>query len=328
MTDMMKAIEIPNFGGPEVLKLVKWPIPDVGPGQILIRAEAAGLNRGDIMQRLGLYPPPPGETDIPGLEVAGRVAALGEGVTGWLVGDPVCALLAGGGYAQYAAVSAAQCLPVPVGLSMVEAAGLVETIFTCWMTLVAEGGLKAGETVLIHGGSSGIGTMGIALAKALGATVFVTAGTAEKCAACVALGADLAVNYKTEDFVERIRATGKQVDIILDMVGGGYLARDLPLMAFRGRRVSIALLGGMNAELPMAVMIRQQLRIWGTTLRDRSTAEKGAFADQLRDAVWPIIEQGRIRPVIHATFPLADVADAHQMLETGGHIGKIVLTID
>lgn len=323
----MKAIDIPTYGGAEVLRLTDRPVPEAAPGKVLIRVEAAGLNRGDIEQRRGRYPPPPGETDIPGLEVAGRVAALGDGVSGWSVGDPVCALLAGGGYAQYVAAPAVQCLPVPAGLSMIEAAGLVETIFTCWMTLVAEGGLKAGDTVLIHGGSSGIGTMGIPLAKALGATVFTTAGSAEKCQACVDLGADLAINYRQEDFGERIQATGKEVNIVLDMVGGDYLARDMALMALRGRHISIGLLGGMDAQLSMALMMRKQLRIMGTSLRGRSSAEKGAFAEQLRARAWPLIEAGRIKPVIHATFPLAQVADAHRMLEAGGHIGKIVLTV-
>jgi NADPH2:quinone reductase len=328
LPDKMIAIDLPTFGGAEVLRVTERPVPELTPGRILIRVEAAGLNHGDLMQRRGLYPPPPGESDLPGLEVAGRVAAVGEGVTGWSVGDTVCALLAGGGYAQYAAAPAEQCLPIPDGLSMVEAAGLVETIFTCWMTLVDEGGLKAGDIVLIHGGSSGIGTMGIALAKALGATVFTTAGSAEKCQVCVDLGADLAINYKEEDFVERIKATGKEVNIVLDMVGGDYLTRDLPLMAYRGRHISIGLLGGFNADLSMGLMLMRQLRILGISLRGRSIAEKAALAEQVHAVVWPMIEAGKIKPVIYATLPLREATNAHRMLEAGGHIGKIILTVD
>jgi NADPH2:quinone reductase len=328
LPDTMTAIDIPTFGGPEVLRVTERPVPPVTQGRILIRVEAAGLNNGDLMQRRGLYPPPPGESDLPGLEVAGRVAAIGEGVTGWSIGDPVCALLAGGGYAQYASAPAGQCLPIPDGFSMVEAAGLVETILTCWMTLVDEGGLKAGDVVLIHGGSSGIGTTGIALAKALGATVFTTAGSAEKCQKCVDLGADLAINYKEEDFVERIKATGKEVNIALDMVGGDYLTRDLPLMAHRGRHISIGLLGGFNADLSMGLMLMWQLRILGISLRGRSIEEKATLARDVHAVVWPMIAAGKIRPVIHATLPLAQAADAHRMLQAGGHIGKIILTVD
>ena len=325
----MTAIEIATFGGPEVLRPVDRPTPQPAPGEILIRVAAAALNRGDTMQRKGFYPPPPGITDIPGLEVAGHVAALGADVSGWSVGDPVCALLAGGGYAQYAVAPAGQCLPIPARLTMAQAGGLPETIFTCWTTLIDDGRLKAGETLLIHGGSSGIGTTGIPLAKALGATVYATAGSPEKCAACRALGADLAIDYKAEDFVEVIGKTGREVDVVLDMVGGDYVGRDMQIMARRGRHVSIGLLSNTyDATIPMAMLLAKQLVITGSTLRGRTPEQKAAIGAQLREIVWPMIEDGRFAPVVHATFPLAQAADAHRALEDGGHIGKIVLTID
>jgi putative PIG3 family NAD(P)H quinone oxidoreductase len=325
----MTAIEISEFGGPEVLTPVRRPVPQPGPGEILVAVHAAGVNRPDLLQRQGNYPPPPGASDILGLEVAGTVAALGEGVTGWAVGDAVCALLAGGGYAEYAAVPAVQCLPLPQGLSMVEAAALPETLFTCWTNLVDGGHLKAGETVLIHGGASGIGTTGIQLAKALGARVFATAGSAAKCAACLKLGADLAIDYKTQDFVAVIKdATAKRgVDVVLDMVGGDYVRRDIEIMAMGGRHVSIASLGGAEATVPIFKIMQKRLILTGSTLRPRSPAEKGVIAEALYKTIWPAIAAGQLKPAIHATFPLASAAEAHRALEDGDHIGKIVLSV-
>ena len=323
----MTVIEISQPGGPEVLKPVQRPVPHPAEGEILIRVQAAGVNRPDLMQRGGNYPPPPGASDIPGLEVAGTVAALGAGVTGWNIGDPVCALLAGGGYAEYAAVPALQCLPVPSGLTMVEAAALPETLFTCWTNLIDGGKLEAGQTVLIHGGASGIGTTGIQLAKALGAKVFVTAGSAEKCAACLKLGADLAINYKTEDFVAVVKdATGKRgVDVVLDMVGGDYVRRDIEILAQGGRHVSIATQGGVEATIPIFKVMQKRLILTGSTLRPRSPAEKGVIARALLETAWPMIAAGRLRPLIHAEYPLRQAAEAHRALEGGDHVGKIVL---
>jgi len=326
----MRAIEIARPGGPEVLTLVERPIPSPGPGEVLIRVEAAGLNRADLMQREGNYPPPPGASDIPGLEVAGRIAMLGEGVEGLGEGDPVCALLAGGGYAQYVAVPAVQCLPVPTGLSMIEAGALPEAGFTCWTNLVDGGRLAKGETLLVHGGASGIGTIAIQLGVALGARVFVTAGSAEKCAACRRLGADLAINYKTEDFVPAVKAAtgGKGVDVVLDMVGGDYVRRDIEAMAQGGRHVSIATQGGIEATIPLFRVMMKRLILTGSTLRARPAAEKGAIAAAVRLNVWPLIEARRLRPQVHATFPLALAADAHRALEAGDHVGKIVLKVE
>jgi NADPH2:quinone reductase len=323
----MTVIEISTPGGPEVLKAVQRATPQPAEGEILIRVAAAGVNRPDLLQRQGNYPPPPGASDIPGLEVAGTVAALGAGVTGWKIGDQICALLAGGGYAAFAAVPELQCLPIPEGLSIVEAAALPETLFTCWTNLIDGGRLKAGETVLIHGGSSGIGTTGIQLAKALGATVIATAGTPEKCDACRELGADLAIDYKTEDFVKVIRAAGMAVDVVLDMVGGDYVRRDIEIMAQGGRHVSIASLGGAEATVPIFRIMQKRLILTGSTLRARSPVEKGAIAARLLETVWPMIAAGQLRPRVHATFPLALAADAHAALEAGDHIGKIVLTV-
>jgi putative PIG3 family NAD(P)H quinone oxidoreductase len=326
----MTAIEINEPGGPEVLTPVQRPAPHPASYEILIRVQAAGVNRPDLMQRQGHYPPPAGASDIPGLEVAGTVAALGEGVSGWAVGDAVCALLAGGGYAEYAAVPAVQCLPVPDGLSMVEAAALPETLFTCWTNLVDGGHLAAGQTVLIHGGSSGIGTTGIQLAKGLGARVFVTAGSAEKCAACLKLGADLAIDYKAEDFVGAVKAaTNKHgVDVVLDMVGGDYVRRNIEILAQGGRHVSIATQGGVEATIPIFRVMQKRLVLTGSTLRPRSPAEKGVIADALHRTVWPMIAAGRLKPIIHATFPLDRAAEAHRALEDGDHIGKIVLIVN
>ena len=323
----MTAIEISTPGGPEILKPVQRATPRPAEGEILIQVAAAGVNRPDLLQRQGNYPPPPGASDIPGLEVAGTVAALGAGVTGWKIGDSVCALLAGGGYATFAAVPELQCLPIPEGLSIIEAAALPETLFTCWTNLIDGGQLKAGETVLIHGGSSGIGTTGIQLAKALGATVIATAGTPEKCDACRRLGADLAIDYKTEDFVKVIKAAGMTVDVVLDMVGGDYIRRDIEIMAQGGRHVSIASLGGAEAAIPIFRIMQKRLILTGSTLRARSSAEKGAIAARLLETVWSMIAAGRLRPAVHATFPLAEAAAAHRALEAGDHIGKIVLTV-
>ncbi len=323
----MTAIEISTPGGPEVLKPVQRPTPQPVEGEILIQVAAAGVNRPDLLQRQGNYPPPAGASDIPGLEVAGTVAALGAGVTGWKVGDQVCALLAGGGYAAFAAVPELQCLPIPDGLSIVEAAALPETLFTCWTNLIDGGQLKAGETVLVHGGSSGIGTTAIQLAKALGATVIATAGTAEKCDACRRLGADLAIDYKTQDFAKAIKAAGMTVDVVLDMVGGDYVRRDIEIMAQGGRHVSIASLGGAEATIPIFRIMQKRLILTGSTLRARSPVEKGAIAARLLETVWPMIAAGQLRPMVHETFPLARAADAHTALEAGDHIGKIVLTI-
>jgi putative PIG3 family NAD(P)H quinone oxidoreductase len=325
----MTVIEISEFGGPEVLKPVKRPVPRPAAGEILLRVAAAGINRPDLLQRQGNYPPPPGASDIPGLEAAGTVAARGDGVTGFKVGDAVCALLAGGGYAECVPVPALQCLPIPHGLSMIEAAALPETLFTCWTNLIDGGCLKEGETVLIHGGASGIGTTGIQLAKALGATVFVTAGSAEKCGACRRLGADLAIDYKAEDFVAAVKqATAKRgVDVVLDMVGGDYVRRDIEILAPGGRHVSIATQGGIEATIPIFKVMQKRLILTGSTLRPRSPVEKGEIAGALHKTVWPMIAAGKLKPVIHAIFPLERVAEAHRALAEGDHIGKIVLTV-
>lgn len=325
----MKAVEVSQPGGPEVLRVVERPVPQPAAGEILIRVEAAGLNNGDMMQRRGFYHPPPGITDIPGLEVAGTVAAIGNGVSGWASGDRVCALLAGGGYAEYAVAPEGQCLPIPDSMNAVQAAGLPETLFTCWTTLIDDGGLKAGDLFLVHGGSSGIGTMAVPLAKALGATVVTTAGSEEKCDACRKLGADVAINYRTEDFaaVIRDRFGENSVNVVLDMVGGDYVGRDIQIMARKGRHVSIGLLSGTaDATISMAAVLMKQLIITGSTLRSRTPEEKRDIRDRLVKAVWPMVADGRIYPVIHASFPLADAPDAHRALEAGGHIGKIVLT--
>jgi NADPH:quinone reductase len=324
----MIAIEISTPGGPDVLKPVERPTPEPTPGEVLIAVEAAGLNRGDLMQRQGYYPPPPGASDIPGLEVAGRIAALGPGVQGWQVGERVCAILAGGGYAEYAVAPAVQCLPIPRGLSMTEAGALPETLFTCWTNLIDDGHLEAGDTLLIHGGASGIGTTGIQLAKALGATVFVTAGSAEKCSACRKLGADLAIDYKSQDFVAVIDqvTAGRGVDVVLDMVGGDYVGRSMQIMAQGARHISIGIMTTPDATVSMPQIIMKHLTLTGSTLRRRSPAEKGAIAESLRQRFWPVIEQGKLKPVVHRSFPLAQAADAHRALEAGDHIGKIVLT--
>lgn len=326
--ERMRAIEIAGFGPAEVLTPVDRPVPAPGPEEILIRVEAAGINRGDVVQRLGGYPPPPGITDIPGLEVAGRVAALGPGVEGWRVGEPVCAILAGGGYAEFAVAPTLQCLALPQGLSMVEGAALPETLFTCWTNLIDDGALKAGETLLIHGGASGIGTTGIQLAKALDARVFVTAGSQEKCAACRNLGADVAINYNEQDFVPAVmEATGgRGVDVVLDMVAGDYVRRSLEALAFRGRYVIIGVMKVPEATISVGPLIGKRLHMTGSALRGRSPAEKGRIRDAILQWAWPKVAASKIVPVIHRSLPLDQAAAAHRLLESGVHIGKLVLT--
>lgn len=319
----MKVVEITEFGGPQVLKPGERPVPEPADGEVLIRVHAAGVNRPDLLQRQGKYPPPPGVSDIPGLEVAGEVAESRS--SAWKKGDRVCALLAGGGYAEYAVAPAGQCLPVPSSLDMAQAAALPEAVFTVWNNLFVRGGLKAGETALIHGGSSGIGTTAIQMAKALGAKVIVTAGSDDKCAACRELGADLAINYKSQDFVA---VAGKDsVDVVLDMVGGDYVARDLEILKPDGRHVSIAFLRGAKAEIDIQKIMQKRLTITGSTLRPRPAVEKQALRDGIRNQVWPKVSAGSIRPVIEASFALEQAAEAHAALEKGAHVGKIILTV-
>ncbi len=327
----MKAIEITTPGAPDVLRLGQRPEPVPAAGEVLIRVHASGVNRPDVLQRMGLYPVPAGVTDIPGLEVAGVIAqgdpvALSE--AGFKLGDRVCALVAGGGYAEMCVAPLAQCLPVPQGLTDVEAASLPETFFTVWSNVFDRAHLVAGETLLIQGGSSGIGVTAIQMAKALGATVLVTAGSDDKCRACLALGADHAINYKTQDFKEEVlRLTqGHGADVILDMVAGGYVAREVECLAEDGRLVIIAVQGGMKSEFNAGLVLRRRLTITGSTLRPRSVAFKGAIAQACRRVVWPLIETGRIKPVIHSTFDAADAASAHVLMESNQHVGKIVLT--
>jgi len=324
----MAAIEIAQPGGPEVLTPATRPVPAPGRGEVLIRVAAAGVNRPDVLQRMGLYPMPPGVTDIPGLEVAGEVAALGEGVAGLAVGDAVCALLAGGGYAEWATAPAPQVLPVPAGLSMVEAAGLPETVFTVWTNVFERGALKPGESLLVHGGTSGIGTTAIQIAAALGSTVYATAGSPEKARACERLGAVRGIDYSAEDFVAVVEreTAGRGVDVVLDMVGGDYLPRNLACLAPDGRHVSIAFLRGSKVELDLNPVMRKRLTLTGSTLRPRTVEQKGAIAAAVRERVWPLVEAGSVRPVVHATFALADAAGAHALMETSAHVGKIVLT--
>lgn len=324
----MTCIEIPSPGGPEALTVGTRPLPVPGPGEVLIKIAAAGVNRPDVLQRKGAYPPPPGASDIPGLEVAGTIAAAAPDVTSLKVGDAVCALLTGGGYADYAVTAADMCLPVPKGLSMIEAAALPETLFTVWHNVFERAALQPGENILIHGGSSGIGTTAIQLAKAFGATVFTTAGSDEKCAACVALGADHAINYRTHDYVEVIRQHAKGVNVVLDMVGGEYLARDTRAMAPDGRHVSIAFLQGSKVEFDFMPIMLKRLTFTGSTLRSQSVAFKGAIAQALKHKVWPLIEAGKLKPLIHSTFPLTEAVEAHRLMESSAHIGKIVLTVD
>ena len=325
----MKAVEITAFGPAEVLKIVERPDPVPAAGEILIDVAAAGVNRPDVIQRLGKYPPPPGASDIPGLEVAGTVAALGANVSGWAIGDPICALVAGGGYAERAAVPHQQCLPIPKGLSAIQAAGLPETFFTVWTNVFQRGKLTAGETILIHGGSSGIGTTAIQLAKAFGARVLTTAGSEEKCEATRQLGAEHAFNYRTQDWVaEAKRVTGGDgVNLILDIVGGDYIARNLDLLSVEGRLLQIAFLKTAKAEVDFSLVMRKRLTVTGSTLRPRSPEEKGAIARELLAQVWPLLERGTVAPVIHKVFPLAEAAAAHRLMEESSHIGKLILAV-
>lgn len=329
LTETMTAIEIRTFGGPEALVPGTRPVPSPGLGELLVKVAAAGVNRPDVLQRQGHYAPPPGASDIPGLEIAGTVVAIGSDVSGWKPGDRLCALMAGGGYAELASVPAPQCLPVPKGLSMVEAAAIPETFFTVWTNVFERGRLKAGESFLVHGGSSGIGTTAIQLARARGARVFATAGDEAKCKACERLGAERCVNYKSEDFVEAFTKLtgGAGVDVILDMVGADYVARNLKLLALEGRCVQIAFLKSPKVELDLMSLMRKRLTLTGSTLRPRSVDEKGAIAKALKQQVWPLIERGKVRPLIHKTFPLRAAAEAHRLMESGAHIGKIVLTV-
>ena len=324
----MTAVEIPEYGGPEVLVPGTRPMPEPGPGEVLVKVAAAGVNRPDVLQRKGGYAPPPGASDIPGLEIAGSVVARGDGAEGWALGDQVTALVAGGGYAEYCTAPAAQCLPVPKGLDLTAAAAIPETFFTVWTNVFDRGGLAAGESILVHGGSSGIGTTAIQLASARGARVFTTAGSDEKCTACEDLGAERAINYRREDFVEIVKAaTDEGVNLILDMVGGDYIARDLEALAPEGRLVFIAFLGGPKVELNFMPVMLKRLTITGSTLRPRPVDFKAAIAHNLKETVWPLIEAGTVRPVIHQTFPLDQAAEAHRLMETSSHIGKIVLTV-
>ncbi len=324
----MTAIDPAAPGGPEVLVAVERPVPRPGAGEVLIRVAAAGVNRPDILQRIGAYPPPPGAPSIPGLEVAGEVVALGGDVAPELLGQPVCALVAGGGYAGYAVAPAGQCLPVPEALSMVEAAAVPETLFTVWTNLFERGFASEGDSVLVHGGTSGIGTMAIALCGLFGVTIIVTAGSAEKCAAALRLGADHAIDYRAEDFVARVRdiTGGRGVQVVLDMVGGDYVPRNLACLADDGRHVSIAVQGGSSATVPIFEIMRRRLTLTGSTLRPRDAEFKAMVADELARTVWPHVEAGQLRPVIDRTYPLAEAAEAHRRMESGGHVGKIVLT--
>jgi NADPH:quinone reductase len=325
----MTAIEIASPGGPEQLKPARRPLPKPGDGEVLIQVAAAGVNRPDVVQRQGHYPPPPGASDLPGLEVAGKVAALGPNAKGLAIGDEVTALLPGGGYAEYAVAAAPLCLPIPKGLSMVEAAALPETYFTVYTNLIERGGCKAGDSVLIHGGTSGIGTTAIQLAAVRGARVFATAGTAEKARYCEKLGAARGIDYKTEDFVEVVRQEtgGKGVDLIIDMVAASYFPRNIEALAVEGRLVVISLLGGARAEINLGTLMMRRLTITGSTLRIRSVAQKALVAEGVRRDLWPLLEAKRMRPIIHATFPLAEASEAHRMMESSQHIGKIVLTV-
>jgi NADPH:quinone reductase len=325
----MTAIELKQPGGPDMLVPGSRPTPKPGKGEVLIKVAAAAINRPDVLQRQGKYPPPPGAPDTLGLDVAGTVVASGEGVSWPKMGDQVCALVAGGGYAEYAVAPAPQCMPVPKGFSMAEAASLPETYFTVWTNVFERGRLQPGEAFLVHGGASGIGTTAIQLAKALGSRVFATAGSAEKCAACEKLGAEKAFNYKTEDWVAGAKQAtqGEGVDVILDMVGGDYTPRNLELLRIEGRVVQIAFLRGNKVEIDLNPIMRKRLTLTGSTLRPRSVAEKALIAQALRARVWPLFESGKLKPVIHATFPLAKAAEAHRMMDADQNTGKIVLTV-
>jgi NADPH2:quinone reductase len=326
MTEMMRAVEISQPGGPEVLVPVERPVPEPKHGQVVIKVAWAGVNRPDALQRAGNYAPPPTASDLPGLEASGEVVAIGDGVSDIAIGDLVCALLPGGGYAEYVATPAAHCLPVPKGMTLKQAACLPETFFTVYSNVFTRGGLKAGERFLIHGGSSGIGTTAIQLAAHFGARVFVTAGSDEKCQACTDLGAERAINYRDEDFVEIMKAEGG-ADLILDMVGGSYIPRNLNALAMDGRLVQIAFLQGPKVEVNFAQLMTRRLTMTGSTLRPQSDLAKARIASDLREAVWPLLDAGKIAPVMDSEFPLDRACDAHARMESSGHIGKIVLEV-
>lgn len=325
----MKVVEISSFGAADVLQIAEIESPTtLADNEVLIDVKAAGINRPDIIQRLGMYPPPPGASPIPGLEVAGIVKATGRNVSAYSVGDKVCALVTGGGYAQECIAPEETCLPIPAGLNFIQAAALPETFFTVWSNVFDRAGLVAGESLLVHGGSSGIGSVAIQLAKAFGAKVYTTAGSAEKCTFCTGLGADLAINYKEKNFVDDVlKATdGKGVDVVLDMVGGDYINRNINCMAIDGRHVSIAFLGGPSLEINMLPVMIKRLTLTGSTLRARDNTFKGAIANTLKNKVWPLLAAGKVSPQIHKVFPLEEAAKAHQMMEESRHMGKIILT--
>lgn len=325
----MAVVEIAAPGGPEQLKPAVRPVPEPGAGEVLVRVAASGVNRPDVMQRQGRYPPPPGASDLPGMEIAGEIVALGPQVAGLAIGDKITSLLPGGGYAAYAVAAAPLCMPVPKGLSMVEAAAIPETFMTVWTNLFERGHVKSGDKVLIHGGTSGIGTAAIQLAAAFGARVYATAGSADKARACERLGATRGIDYKTEDFVAVIRedTKGYGIDVTLDIVGGSYVQRNLDIAAVEGRVVTISMLGGSRAEINLNTILPKRLTLTGSTLRTRTVAQKAAVADAVRQNVWPLFESKRVHPVIFKTFPLAEASEAHRLMESSNHIGKIVLTV-
>jgi putative PIG3 family NAD(P)H quinone oxidoreductase len=329
LSDSMTCIEITEPGGPDVLKPTSRPVPEPAPGEVLLRVAAAGINGPDVYQREGLYPAPPGVTDIPGLEVAGTVVALGEGVEQWQAGDRVCALTAGGGYAEYCVAPAPQCLPIPEGLDPVEAAALPETFFTVWTNVFERARLQAGESLLVHGGGGGIGTTAIQVASALGARVFATEGDAEKCSVCERLGAERAINYAEQDFVTVIKEmTGKKgVDVILDIVGGDYVARNIACLARDGRLVNIAFRKGSKVEIDLMPVMLKRLTLTGSTLRIQSVERKAEIAAALREKVWPLIESGKIAPLVHARLPLAQASEGHRIMDAAEHVGKIMLVV-
>lgn len=329
LPDSMAAAGFDAPGGPEVLRLERLPVPVPGPGEVLVKVAYAGVNRPDVIQRQGFYPPPPGASPIPGLEISGDVVALGEGAEPALLGQQVCALVSGGGYAEYCLAVADHCLPVPAGLPLDMAAALPETLFTVWHNVFERGWAKEGETLLVHGGTSGIGTMACLLGKAFGLTVIVTCGGADKCAAALAIGADHAIDYKAQDFVAEVAAItgGKGVDLVLDMVAGDYVMRNLKCLADDGRHVTIAVQGGVRAEINMAEVMRRRLTLTGSTLRPRSNQFKALLAQEIVRVAWPLVENGRLRPVMDQAFPLAEAARAHERMEQGAHIGKIVLAM-
>ncbi|MGE0449639.1 MAG: NAD(P)H-quinone oxidoreductase [Vicinamibacterales bacterium] len=326
----MRAVAIAQPGGPEVLTVVDRPEPECGPGEVLVRVAAAGVNRPDVLQRQGRYLPPPGVSDLPGLEIAGTIVDVGPDVAGWSRGDRVCALVAGGGYAERCVAPAVQCLPIPDGLDLVQAAALPEVMFTVWSNVFERGRLARGETILIHGGSSGIGTAAIQLAVAHGARVFATAGTAEKCTACEAIGAARGINYRESDFVAAVRdlTDGRGVDVVLDMVAGDYLQRNIDVLAPDGRLVLIGQLGGYRSQINTIPILQKRLTITGSTLRARSVEEKGRLAREVRAHVWPLLSSGAVRVLVHASFPLVRAAEAHRVMEASEHVGKLVLLVE